>query len=210
MRNKIWVWLLLGISGTAFSQNTDSLKTIVANSKRPTQIGSVMVGGSLNVNFSSNFQQIGTNQASAGDKVNDYNFNGYTGFFTAPFLAFGGILYLNYQETRQSGNNLFTRNSYGIGAFARPYFYLANQIPILIHTEFTIGLSKSGSLTTTDTRIAAGPGIAYFFNRNVSLELLLLYRYTSSVYNAGNTTQVIDYSNNFNPTLGFQIYFHKK
>jgi len=209
MRNVSIGLVLVVFSVNVFSQTSDSSKTVAANLKRPTQAGSIMVGGYLNANLSSNFQQIGSNLAQAGDRLNDYGFYGNLGFFTAPFLAFGGILYLNYSELRQS-TNLFTKTSFGLGAFARPYFYITNQFPLLIHTEFTIGLSNVYSQSTSETRIGVGPGLAYFFTPNVSLEFLLLYRYSSSVYSAGASTQVNDFSHNFNPSVGFQIYFHKK
>jgi hypothetical protein len=209
---KLWLVALVVsiINLNLFAQTKDPILTTPVRPRPYTSTGSVLIGGNFYTNFSTQYQQIGTNTPVTGDKFNNYNFNGYAGGFVAPFLAFGGVLYVNYQEQRQS-NNLFTKTSYGLGGFARPYFYITPQFPFIIHGEFTVGIgSSTGNANTTDFRIAVGPGLAYFFTRNVSLEFLCLYRYTSSVYPLGTNSQVNNYTTNLTPTLGFQIYFHSR
>lgn len=110
-------------------------------------------------------------------------------------------------ETRKG----FTTFKYGIGPIAR-YYFKDNALESVKKTRFfldgNVGIngtnSKVGSASTNTNGlgIGFGPGIAYFLNQNIALEVLAKYNLTAGF---GNSTT----NNNLNIGIGFQIHLPK-
>lgn len=103
----------------------------------------------------------------------------------------------------------YTSFSYGIGPIAR-YYFAGRAVPDLKKTRLfldgNVGLfgtnTKVSGLPSTNTNglgIGFGPGIAYFLNPNIALEVLAKYNLTVGFGNA-TTDNAISIS------VGFQIY----
>jgi hypothetical protein len=106
----------------------------------------------------------------------------------------------------------FTAVSYGIGPIAR-YYLTPNALTELKKSRWFLDgnvgfygsntkVSGSPSVNTNGLGIGFGPGLAYFFNQNIALEVLAKYNLTVGF---GNSTT----NNALNLGLGFQIHLPK-
>lgn len=141
-----------------------------------------LVGGSLNINTSSNTTISLTPSA---------------GYFFANRFAAGGIFNVSYSKTGEDKNTVI-----GIGPFARYYFGKGNLKPFLA-TEFLFGSSKSqigneASSTSNGHNFFLGGGLAAFVNEHVAIETQA--GYTNTKY-SGSTSD-----NGLAIRIGFQIY----
>ncbi len=106
----------------------------------------------------------------------------------------------------------FTSIGYGIGPIAR-YYFKGNGLEGVRKTRWfldaNVGLSgtnsKVSSLPSTNTNglgLGFGPGVAYFLNENIALEVLAKYNLTAGF---GNSTT----NSGLNIGIGFQIHLPK-
>jgi hypothetical protein len=106
----------------------------------------------------------------------------------------------------------FTSIGYGIGPIAR-YYFKGNGLEGIRKTRWfldaNVGLSgtnsKVSSFPSTNTNglgLGFGPGVAYFLNENIALEVLAKYNLTAGF---GNSTT----NSGLNIGIGFQIHLPK-
>ncbi len=106
----------------------------------------------------------------------------------------------------------FTSFSYGLGPVARYYFAdkgLKNIRKTRWFVDANVGfngtntkVSGSPSVNTNGLGLGIGPGIAYFVNQNIALEVLPKYNLVAGFGNAPT-------NNAINVSIGFQIYLPK-
>jgi hypothetical protein len=158
--------------------------TILAFSQ--TDKGDWMVGGRIDINTGKNSTHIG--------------FTPNAGVFFFENFAAGGTITFDYAK---SGDNKTT--DFGIGPFARYYFTHHKARP-LVHANVNYLSSKLKtpmfSSTNTGTNLFLGGGLAYFINRNVSLEGLIGYSNTKYKNFEG--------SGGLRINIGFQVYLSRR
>lgn len=170
----------------------------------------VVFGFAASAQTEKNYYLIGSDLANI-----NVNFQkGNTGFgigispkvawFIQDNLAVGAAVDLGLKTSKG-----FTSSTYGVGPLVR-YYFPTKDVSIMKKTrvfgEANVGIfgqntkvSGSPSVNTNGLGFGFGPGVAYFLNKNISLESLLKYNGTVGF---GNSTT----NNALNFTLGFQIY----
>lgn len=144
--------------------------------------GDWLVGGSININTSSNTTVSITPSA---------------GYFFLNRFAAGGIFNVSYEKTSDLKSTII-----GIGPFARYYFGKGNLKPFLA-SELLFGSTKyqypgENSFTRNGHNFFLGGGLAAFVNEHVAIETQA--GYTNTKY-SGNPSD-----NGLAIRIGFQIY----
>ncbi len=151
-----------------------------------TDKGDWMVGGRIDLNTGKNSTHIG--------------FTPNAGLFLFQNFALGGTISFDYNK---SGDNKTT--DFGVGPFVRYYFTHHKARPLL-HANVNYLSSKvkapGFSSTNTGTNMFLGGGLAYFINRNVSLEGLIGYSNTKYKNFNGSGGLMLN--------IGFQVYLSKR
>jgi outer membrane protein len=169
---------------------------LIFSAKAQTEQGSIMLGGSANLNIPTN------------DNTDGYNFtlNPTVGFFLIDNLAIGAGLPITSSRTEYNNNgNVDKRSSIGIAPFVR-YYLGASNAKLFFQGRFGIQHFTAKNEVngreinkSSDDAVFAGlgVGVAFFLNEHVGLEPSLTY----DAYNRGT------YNNSaFNINVGFQIY----
>ena len=139
-----------------------------------------------------------------GNTAFDFNVNPRVAWFIRDNFAVGAQALIGVSTATG-----YTSFSYGIGPIAR-YYFAGRAIPDLRKTRWFLDgnvgvfgtntkVSGSPSTNTNGLGLGIGPGIAYFLNSNIALEVLAKYNLTVGF---GNSTT----DNAINIGVGFQIY----
>ena len=147
---------------------------------------------------------IGGNIANMGGNTNEKSFNlklePKAAWFVQDDLAIGGQVSVGLDAGRGRGPAI----NYFVGPMARYYFgdqdlNTTKQTRIFAEANAGIGGTNGGGRSTNGFEAGAGPGLAFFVNENISLELLAKGNITTGAGNKGVA---------FKPNLGlgFQIY----
>ncbi|MFK7771375.1 MAG: outer membrane beta-barrel protein [Saprospiraceae bacterium] len=153
-----------------------------------TDEGNKLVGGTVS---------FGTQFVQNNDNLLFLNFNPNYGKFVNDHFAVGAGVNLFFQKL--SNNNT---TSLSILPFGR--YYVGNSDVLQFYVEVQGGFiyqrnSNSGGTTNNNGfQVNAGPGVAFFLNENVSLDLLVNYNYSRF------DEFIVNKRLAFN--LGFQIY----
>ncbi len=147
---------------------------------------------------------IGGNIASMGGNTNEKSFNlqiePKAAWFIQDDLAIGGQVSLGLDAGRGRGPAF----NYFVGPLARYYFgeqqvNTPKQTRLFAEANAGIGGINGGGRSTNGFEAGIGPGLAFFVNENIALELLAKGNITTGAGNNGVA---------FRPNLGlgFQIY----
>jgi hypothetical protein len=157
-----------------------------------------IIGGNIS-NIALDFQK--------GNTGFSFNLTPKVAWFVRDDLALGAQVLIGLE----TGNG-FTTTSYGVGPIAR-YYLKDNAIESIRKTRWFVDanvgingintkVSGSPSVHTNGLGIGVGPGIAYFLNQNIALEVLAKY---NLLVGFGNATT----NNGLNIGIGFQIHLPK-
>ncbi|MFK8006016.1 MAG: outer membrane beta-barrel protein [Saprospiraceae bacterium] len=153
-----------------------------------TDEGNKLVGGTVS---------FGTQFVQNNDNLLFLNFNPNYGKFVTDHVAAGAGINLNFQK--QSNNNV---TSLSILPFGR--YYVGDSDVIQFYAEVKGGFiyqrvsNIGGTANNNGFQVNAGPGVAFFLNENVSLDLLVNYEYLRFDEFAINKRLTFNF--------GFQIY----
>ncbi|WP_346238275.1 hypothetical protein ABDK00_004285 [Niabella insulamsoli] len=147
---------------------------------------------------------IGGNIASMGGNTNEKSFNlqiePKAAWFIQDDLAVGGQVSVGLDAGRGRGPSI----NYFVGPMARYYFgdqqvNTPKQTRLFAEANAGIGGINGGGRSTNGFEAGIGPGLAFFVNENIALELLAKGNITTGAGNNGVA---------FKPNLGlgFQIY----
>ena len=163
------------------------------------QKGNILIGSDL-MGMTFDFQK--------GNNTFNMSIDPKVAWFIQDNLAVGGMVNLGLN----TGNG-FTTFTYGISALGR-YYVADKSVQLLKQSRFflegNVGISGKNvhvsglpDANTNGLGIGFGPGIAYFLNKNISLEGLLKYNLTVGFGSATTHNQLAF-------GLGFQIYLPTK
>lgn len=154
-----------------------------------------LIGGNIS-NLGVNFQK--------GNTAFSFNLSPRVAWFIKDDLAVGAEVLIGLNTAKG-----FTSISYGIGPIARYYFKdraLQSVKKTRWFVDGNVGLfgtnTKVSGIPSTNTNglgVGIGPGIAYFLNENIALDVLAKYNLTVGF---GNSTT----NNALSIALGFQIH----
>ena len=155
------------------------------------QRGNVLIGGNI-AGFDLGLNSGSTFNMTLTPKV---------AWFTATNTALGAYADLNLATAKNAGTNF----NWGLGALARYYFPSA-EVNVARSTRFLLeanaglqGVNTAGGNSTNGLGLGIGPGLAYFFNENISLESLLKY---NGIVGFGSSAS----SSRLQLNIGVQIY----
>lgn len=174
-----------------------------------TSPGNLMFGGGINI--SSVSQQSDVDAANSS-----FSFSPSAGYFVAENFAVG----LGFTiATEKSGpdNARIKESSFGIGPFARYYFFTSNeQFALYGQAGLSLASGKikySGGTVdnTASTTFSVFPGAAYFFNEHWALELAITGFVISShdpdTSKDNDKITLVNFGlHSFSPTLGFRYH----
>ena len=129
------------------------------------------------------------NSSNGDDNSTTVTLNPSAGYFVANNLAVGASLALTSQEGASSFSILPT---------AIYYFPTASQVKPYLQAGIGYGNVKVSGFSMGGLAIGGGAGIAYFINKNVSLDLGL--QYLRNDYDGGIL-------NTFGGVVGFSLFF---
>jgi hypothetical protein len=169
--------------------------------------GTVLAGGRFNVSFGTiKNESPGSNQNTTivtTTRYSDVTFNPKMGLFITDALALGVDFNIDTYTSKNKDNGVRSTSSYyTLGAFGRYYF------PSKIFLESGLGFgrkSTNGNSMTNLFTYSLGAGYAIFFNKNVALEPMILYKgmkdtnVKDSRYKTSNGSLQVG--------LGLQVYF---
>ncbi len=154
-----------------------------------------LIGGNIS-NLGLDFQK--------GNTAFSFNLSPRVAWFIKDDLAVGAEALIGLNTAKG-----FTSISYGVGPIARYYFKdraLQNVKKTRWFVDANVGVygtnTKVSGIPSTNTNglgVGIGPGIAYFLNENIALDLLAKYNLTVGF---GNATT----NNALSLALGFQIH----
>ena len=174
-----------------------------------TSSGNLMFGGGIA--FSSN-----TRQSDNDNTYSNVSFTPNAGYFVSDNFAVG-LSVTMASEKSGTGQFRLTENTFGVGPFARYYFFTSNeQFAIFGQAGLSLasekntdasGFVRKGSLTS----FSLFPGAAYFLNEHWAVELSITgFQFTSSDPDKENDNDKSTYVNfglrTFSPTLGFRYH----
>jgi outer membrane immunogenic protein len=182
-----------------------SFTTVHATTDIRTEKGNLFIGGYLQY---ANDQWTSDPDITSTD-MRDYTIKFATGWFLADNIALGLKIGYNRDKSNFSygTDNLDTSNTayiFSIGMFMRNYFRLSRNIKFFLETSIVTGFGTQddkdaamglGNIYTTDTfQIEAGfePGIAFFFYRNLAVELTA--GWVGLLYSKVKTDDILDNS----------------
>ncbi len=162
------------------------------------------VGIVSNAQTQKGYYLIGGNIAAAGGNTNEKSFNlqlsPKAAWFIQDDLALGGQINLGIDAGRGRGPSI----NYFVGPMARYYFgdqqiNTPKQTRIFAEANAGIGGINGSGRSTNGFEAGIGPGVAFFVNENIALELLAKGNITTGAGSNGVA---------FKPNigLGFQIY----
>lgn len=174
-----------------------------------TSSGSLMFGGGID--FSSN-----SRQADNGNNYSSVSFSPSAGYFISDNFAVG-LSFTVASEKSGVGPNRSTENTFGMGPFARYYFFTSNeQFAIFGQAGLSLATEKdtngAGFVSkSSSTTFSLFPGAAYFFNEHWAVELSITgFQLTSYDPNKDNDNDKSTFVNfglhTFSPTLGFRYH----
>lgn len=163
-----------------------------------------MAGIVLHAQTQKGYYLIGGNIASMGGNTNEKSFNlkiePKAAWFIQDDLAVGGQVSLGLDAGRGRGPAI----NYFVGPMARYYFgdqqiNTPKQTRVFAEANAGIGGTNGGGRSTNGFEAGVGPGLAFFVNENIALELLAKGNITTGAGSNGVA---------FKPNLGlgFQIY----
>lgn len=186
-----------------------SLLMMVTFTHAQTSSGNLMFGGGID--FSSTSRQSDNNNTSSY-----VSFSPSAGYFISDNFAVG-LSFTVASEKSGVGPSRTTENTFGMGPFARYYFFTSNeQFAIFGQAGVSFATEKdtnTGGFVTksSSTSFSVFPGAAYFFNEHWAVELSITgFRLTSYDPNKDTDNDKSTHVNfglhTFSPTLGFRYH----
>ncbi|HEU5148789.1 MAG TPA: porin family protein [Chryseosolibacter sp.] len=183
--------------------------TVATFTHAQTSSGNLMFGGGID--FSSN-----SRQADNNNTYSSVSFTPSAGYFISDNFAVG-LSFTIASEKSGVDPNRSTENTFGMGPFARYYFFTSNeQFAIFGQAGLSLATEKdtngAGFVTkSSSTTFSLFPGAAYFFNEHWAVELSITgFQMTSYDPNKDNDNDKSTFVNfglhTFSPTLGFRYH----
>lgn len=177
---------------------TFTLLAITLASQAQTQKDWYLIGGSVS-DLGIDFQEDNT--------AFSFNLTPRVAWFIKDNFALGAEALIGLNTSRG-----FTSVTYGIGPIAR-YYMTSRAIPSVKKTRWfldanagfngtNIKVNENAAVNTNGLGIGVGPGLAYFINQNIALEVVPKYNLTVGFGNSTTTHSI-------NLNLGFQIFLPK-
>lgn len=146
-----------------------------------TEAGNLLLSGQSSLGFSAMSTQLKYDGEDVGDasKTTSLSLGLSMGYFVIDNLAVGASLPISYTKLKDYGSE----TTIGFAPFAR-YYFGSGAIKPFVNAEIGFVSSKSkpedGDESTQSGLITSGgAGVAFFVNKNVSIDALLDYNYAS-------------------------------
>ena len=172
----------------------------------PTAKGKMIVSGSTQLSYSSMTTEFEYQNMGDESDFNEFSFKPSIGWFVADGFAIG--LTIDYESVKQDDDEYeYKTSSFLIGPSAIYYFGNTNIKPF-IQGEYLFGKNKeddgSEELEAKMNGWGLGAGVAFFLNKNISLDLGLGYAKISGEYEDYDVEQTIK---GFSLHGGISVYF---
>jgi len=174
-----------------------------------TSSGNFMFGGGINISSVSRQSAVDADNSS-------FSFSPSAGYFVGENFAVG-LGFTIASEKSGPANNRIKETSFGIGPFARYYFFTSNdQFAIFGQAGLSLANGKTkysgGDIDrATSTTFSVFPGAAYFFNEHWAVELAItgfvVSAYDPDTNNDNDKVTSVQFGlHSFSPTLGFRYH----
>lgn len=174
-----------------------------------TSSGDLMFGGGINISSVSRQSDVDAANSS-------FSFSPSAGYFVGENFAVG-LSFTAASEKSGPDNNRTKETSFGIGPFARYYFFTSNeQFALFGQAGLSLANGKTkysggGIDKATSTTFSVFPGAAYFFNEHWAVELAItgfvINSHDPDTNNDDDKVTSVQFGlHSFSPTLGFRYH----
>lgn len=198
------------ISKEKISESQSSRSNSDQDFTSPTAKGKMIVSGSTNLSYSSVTNE---QEYQGGDyeiDINEFSFKPSIGWFVADGFAIG--LTIDYESTKQEDDRDEYKNSGFLIGPSVIYYFGDSNIKPFIQGEYMFGNNKQ-EYNSDEEKIkmngwGLGAGVAFFLNKNISLDLGLGYTNISGEYEDEYIDEDIEQTiKGFSLNGGISVYF---
>jgi hypothetical protein len=169
--------------------------------------GTVLAGGRFDLSFGTNKSETPTNNPNVTTVVttrySEVTFSPKVGLFVTDALALGVDFAINSRVNKNKDNGVrSTSSSFTLGGFGRYYF------PSNIFLEGALGFGSQSTNSNPKANIftySLGAGYPIFFNKNVALEPMILYKGVTNTRASDDRYKIKD--TKLQVGVGLQVYF---
>lgn len=196
LKSSLIFFILMGISTSVLAQ---------------TEKGSILIGGSSSLNFTSLSGKVESgNYSGDGSKISSLELSPGAGYFIFNNLAVGVQFSLSSASEKEIGDK-YTESTTMLFPFARLYFGKSNIKPF-VQAAYGPGWQKwqyndNDKERENLTGYELTGGLAFFLNRNISFDISLGYASATAKFTDYRNVDINSTASGTGGNIGFSIFF---